>query len=168
MTRVLLLGAMGTGKSAVGRELAALLGCAHLDNDDLLLEQTGVTARALAARDGETALRQAEYDVLASVVGRAGPWVAGVAGGAVTDPAARVLLRDSGALVVWLTAPPEVLAARVAGQSHRPWLDQDPLEALTRLVAERAPLYAEVADEVVDVSTATPEQTAQRLARLLA
>ena len=166
MTRVLLLGAMGTGKSSVGRALAELLGVEHLDNDDLLLDQTGVTARALLARSGEEALRQAETDVLASVVRRPGSWVAGVAAGAVLDPQARALVRDSDALVVWLAAPPEALAERVAG-TDRPWLGDDPRELLEDQLLVRAPLYAELADEVVDVTAATPQQTAERLARLV-
>lgn len=167
MTRVLLVGAMATGKSTVGRALAGLLDCPYLDNDDLLLAATGRTARALAAAEGESALRDAESDVLAEVLATPAPWVAGAAAGVVTDAADRERIADSGAVVVWLAAPAEVLARRVASGAHRPWIDGDPRAALERLVAERAPFYAEVADEVVDVSHDDPRDIALRLAQQL-
>lgn len=167
MTRVLLVGAMATGKSTVGRALGDLLGCPYLDNDDLLLAATGRTARALAAADGEAALREAESDVLAEILATPAPWVAGLAGGVVVDAADRERVRDSGAFVVWLTAPAEVLAERVASGDHRPWLGDDTLATLERLVSERAELYAEVADEVVDVSVDSAQLIAERLAERL-
>lgn len=164
MTRVLLVGAMATGKSAVGRALADLLGCPYLDNDDLLLASTGRTARALLAAEGEAALRDAESDVAAEVLATPAPWVASLAAGSVLDDDARLRVRDSGAFVVWLAAPAEVLAERVGSGDHRPWLDGDPLAVMGRLVAERAELYAEVADEVVDVSVDPARVVAERLA----
>lgn len=165
MTRVLLVGAMATGKSTVGRALAELLGCGYLDNDDLLLAATGRTARALAAADGERALREAESDVLTEVLATPAPWVAGLAAGVVVDEADRERIAESGAFVVWLAAPAQVLADRAASGAHRPWLGDDARAVLERLVAERAPFYAEVADEVVDVSEDDPQDIAARLAQ---
>ena len=62
--------------------------------------------------------------------------------------------------MVWLRADPAVLAARVrAGADHRPLLDGgDPEASLTRLLAQREPLYCEVSDLAVDVDHVTPEQ----------
>jgi shikimate kinase len=53
-----------------------------------------------------------------------------------------------------------VLVDRVEGASHRPLLADDPAGALRRLDAARRPLYAEVADQVVDVDTRSPDEVA--------
>ncbi|HEX9260128.1 MAG TPA: shikimate kinase, partial [Acidimicrobiales bacterium] len=81
------------------------------------------------------------------------PAVIGCGGGIVTRPEARALLRNGQGLVVWLRAEPATLAARLQGATDRPLLDGDPLGNLTRLAAERAAWYAEVADVVVDVDS---------------
>jgi shikimate kinase len=68
------------------------------------------------------------------------------------------VLADAG-LVVWLQAPPDVLVDRAIGAEHRPWLDGAP-DWIETTAAERAELYAEVADVVVDTSNASPGEIA--------
>lgn len=160
MTRVLLLGSMGTGKSTVGEAIALLTGWPHLDNDVLMQRTTGSTAAELLATHGVERLRASESDTLTLVLGLPGPLVAGVAAGVVLDPADRERLR-AGGHVVWLRASVPVLVRRVGRGTGRPWLDGDPGELLTRLAAERDPLYAEVAHQVIDTDV-TP---AGRIAR---
>jgi shikimate kinase len=83
------------------------------------------------------------------------------AGGVVLRDENREMLnaarRDSGAIVVWLHAQPEVLSVRTAKGSHRPLLDDDREGTLVRMSQERTPLYSEVADIVVDVSDRSQE-----------
>ena len=161
MTRVLLLGMMATGKTTVGRAVAARTGWSYVDNDELAVARTGLTARALLARDGEPALRAAESAVLTDVLALPTPVVAGVPGGVVLHPADRARLRDGEAHVVWLRARIETLVARVGASTDRPWLGDDPAEALVRLAAAREPHYAEVASQVLDVDAASAEQLAE-------
>ncbi len=160
MSRVLLLGMMATGKTTVGRAIAARTGWAYVDNDDLVVRTTGLTARDLLARDGELALRAAESAVLTTLLQMPEPLVAGVPGGVVLDATDRTRLRDGGH-VVWLRAEVATLVQRVGKQSSdRPWLGEDPAAALGRLSAERAPLYAEVATQVVAVDGRSPGEVA--------
>lgn len=159
MAKVLLIGMMATGKTTVGRAVAARTGWPYIDNDDLVVRATGVTARDLLARDGEASLRAAESDVLTALLTRPAPLVAGVPGGVVLDPADRARLRDGGH-VVWLRATVSTLVERVGESSDRPWLGDDPAASLARLAAVRAPLYAEVAAQVVDVDDLTPADIA--------
>jgi shikimate kinase len=65
----------------------------------------------------------------------------------------RARLRGGDVTVVWLDAGPAFLASRVEGKAHRPLLagEEPARDVLARLHAERAPLYAEVADLIVDV-----------------
>ena len=168
--RVLLVGMMGAGKTTVGRLLASRLHCRYLDSDQQVEARTGRTVAELFADGGEPAFRSFERDALADAVATDDSVVVAVAGGAVLDPGNRALLRRSGT-VVWLRARPATLAARVeaSGDHHRPLLGDDPGEALERLDAVRRPLYAEVADVVIDVDDLTPEAVAdQVLAKLCA
>ena len=159
MSRVLLIGMMATGKTTVGRAIAAQTGWPYIDNDDLVVRATGLTARDLLARDGEPALRAAESAVLTVLLEMPSPLVAGVPGGLVLDAGDRGRLRRGGH-VVWLRAQVATLAERVGPAADRPWLGDDTAAALARLSAERAPLYAEVATQVVDVDGRSPDELA--------
>ncbi|MGH9056377.1 MAG: shikimate kinase [Acidimicrobiales bacterium] len=161
-TRVLLVGMMGVGKTAVGRILADRLDWPYVDSDEEVEAATGQTVAELFEAGGEEAFRPLESEALAKAVAGDGPAVVSVAGGAVLDPANRTLLRRSG-LVVWLRAKPATLAERVAGGTHRPLLARDPAGTLERLDAARRPLYQEVADAVVDVDDMGPSEVADQV-----
>ena len=156
---------MGSGKTTVGRLVAAKLGWAHLDSDEQVCARTGRTVREIFETDGEAAFRSEESKALADAATTTPPTqaVVSVAGGAVLDAQNRLLLDETGP-VVWLQAPPDVLAGRVhAGVDHRPLLGDDPEAALERLDDQRRPLYTELADLVVDVSERNPSQVADEI-----
>lgn len=161
MTRVLLVGAMGSGKSAVGASLAAKTGWTYVDNDALLLRTSGLTARALQERDGQPALHDAEATVLTLQLGLPEPIILGIAGAAVLTAATRQRLREAGH-VVWLRATPAVLARRLGKNISRPLpAGMSVLALLTSLAAERDALYAEVAGQIVDVDVVTAGMAAK-------
>ena len=69
--------------------------------------------------------------------------------------------------MVWLRADVAVLAARVGAGAGRPLLEGGPAEALARLAAERAPIYAELADLAFDVDRMSPPQVVDRIVAAL-
>ena len=160
--RILLVGMMGAGKTTVGTALAARLGYPYLDSDEQVERHTGRTVPELFAQRGEAAFRAEEKRALAEAVTSDGPVVVSVAGGAVLDPDNRTRLRQSGT-VVWLRAPVATLAQRVGDGRGRPLLGDDPAAALARLYTERRPIYADLADVVVDVELLTPEETVEQI-----
>jgi shikimate kinase len=160
--RILLIGMMGSGKTTIGSALSAQLGWPYLDNDVMLERATGKDTRRLQQEDGEAALRRAESLSLTVALTEAGPLLASVAGGVVTNPLDRDRLR-SGGFVVWLRATVETLTRRVSG-TDRPWLGDDPRAAITKLYAGRADLYASVATYIIDVDTLPAETVADRIA----
>lgn len=166
VVRVLLVGMMGAGKSAVARVVAAELGCRRVDTDEMVERAQGMTVADLFSQKGEAAFRAAEYEALAQLVERPGPLVVSVGGGAVLKRENRVAMRSIGT-VVWLRAQPSTLGARVGRGEGRPLLaqagDGGPKEVLSRLAAERAPLYQEVADTIIDVD----ELSVRRVAELV-
>jgi shikimate kinase len=150
--RILLIGMMGSGKSTIGRALAARTGWPYHDNDDLLERAVGRTAREILGSDGEAAMRRAEADAVDAGLTEAPPAIVATAAGTVLDPQARDRI-DGGGFVVWLHAAPDVLAERAAGGEHRPFLEDDPVGWFTRASHEREPAYREIADVTVDTGT---------------
>ena len=160
--RVLLVGMMGAGKTTVGQALAHRLGAAYFDSDRQVERRTGLTVPEIFAERGEAAFRAEEREALVEAIGSEGPVVVSVAGGAVLDAENRRMVREGGT-VVWLRADVETLAARVGAGAGRPLLGDDPAAALAQLYEVRRPVYAEVADVVVDVDDLTPEEAVERI-----
>jgi shikimate kinase len=160
--RVLLIGMMGAGKSTTGKLLAERLGWPYLDSDDEIERQTGKTVPEIWKAEGEPAFRAEESRVLAEAATSDGPAVISVAGGAVLDLENRAVIRRAG-LTVWLRADVMTLARRVGTGEGRPLLDGGPAAALQHLSAERAPIYAELADLVFDVDQLAPPQIVDKI-----
>ena len=142
---VVLIGIMGSGKTAIGEHLAERLGRPFVDTDAVIESQAGVSIRHLFAEQGEEAFREIERRVVGEVLRRDDPAVVATGGGAVLDPVSRSLMVDRGA-VVWLDPPIERIAARLDDDDSRPLLDgRTAAEGLTRIRADRAARYEEVA-----------------------
>lgn len=138
---VVLVGMMGAGKTAVGKELARLLSVPFLDSDEAIVEAAAMSIAEIFARDGEAFFRAREAEVIARLL-RGAPSVLSVGGGAFLNPDTRALISDLG-VSVWLKADLELLWSRVRHKNTRPLLQSDsPRETLARLLAERAPEYA--------------------------
>lgn len=148
---VVLVGMMGSGKSSVGRRLAAALGRPFVDADDAYESRFGTTIADAFADLGEAGFRKGESEVLDDLLASAAPTVIAAGGGVVVVEANRRRL-SGGATVVWLHASPAFLAGRAKAKAHRPLLaGADPGDVFERLFAERAGWYREVADVIVDI-----------------
>jgi shikimate kinase len=158
-----LVGLMGVGKTTVGAVLARRMQRQLVDSDERIERLTGRTVKQILADDGVAALRRHEAEALFDALDDREPRVIAAAGGIVLDPDHRRRLVRAGADVVWLTGDPVILAVHTQSGEHRPWLDHDPVGTLQRMHSERELLYREVADRVVDVDGATPDEIADRI-----
>jgi shikimate kinase len=160
-----LIGYRGSGKTTVGRLVAGRLGWAFVDADSLLEERHGRTIRDVFAAEGEAGFREKEASVLADLCTRTETVIA-TGGGIVLREENRNLLKQHG-VVVWLTADPATLLARIHADpstaERRPNLAGGGLEEIERLLAVREPLYRACADAVVPVGTLSPEQAADAI-----
>ncbi len=146
---IFLVGPMGSGKSAVGRQLAARLGLEFCDSDEEIEQRTGVDIAYIFEREGEAGFRQRESEVLDLLTQRDNLLVA-TGGGAILDPQTRERLRSRGRVVYLRTSVDQQLV-RTRRSNDRPLLNNpDPRGTLERLFELRAPLYAEVAEVTVD------------------
>lgn len=149
---------MGSGKSTVGRALARRTGWRYVDNDELVRSLGGRGATEIRATDGEDALHDVEKLAFEASLALEPPVIIGAAAAVVLDPIARVKLRG-GPQVVWLRARPETLLAHIGNGRGRRAEATDPVWVAAR-AAERAPLYAEVASQIIDVDDRSPDEVA--------
>lgn len=139
---VVLVGLMGVGKSTVGRKLAMMLGRDFVDADDAIVEAAQRSIPEIFATFGEAYFRDGERRVIARLIDE-GHGVIATGGGAFVDPATRQRVLDR-AIAVWIDCDTDTLVERTSRRPTRPLLQQgDPHAILSRLAAERAPLYAE-------------------------
>ena len=157
--QVVLIGAPGSGKSTVGAMLAERLGVAFHDADAVIVERTGKSIADIFTDDGEAAFRGLEEEITAELL--ALPGVLSLGGGAVLSAATRAALSDH--RVVWLRVGLAQSVKRVGLDTARPLLLGNVRGQLLKLLNERAPLYAEVATEVIDTDDTTPAQVVQMI-----
>ena len=148
---VYLIGPMGSGKTAVGRRLATLLGKTFIDSDAEIEKRTGVDIRYIFEKEGETRFREREREVIADLTALTDVVLA-TGGGVVLDPANRERLAATGA-VVYLETTIDTLVRRTKTTKTRPLLlNDDPRAVLERLMATRRPLYEGLADLRVETT----------------
>lgn len=139
---ITLVGLMGSGKSSVGKRLAARLGLLFVDADAEIEIASGMTISEIFERFGEAHFRDGERRVIARLVDGA-PKVVATGGGAFVQDDTRALLLAR-SVVIWLDADIDTLVARVGKRDTRPLLSgQDPGEILRALAATRGPIYAQ-------------------------
>jgi shikimate kinase len=157
---IYLVGFMGCGKSTVGRALADELGWSFFDLDDEIQSGAGSTINEIFDTHGEQMFRTLEASALAKrvkAVQSGHPQVIALGGGALMSDKNFELVSNHG-VVVWLDAPFELIAKRVAAESHRP-LARDS-ERLRELFEVRCPRYA-----LAHFRVEAPEEEASATAR---
>lgn len=172
--RLVLVGYRGAGKTTVSRVVAARLQADFVDLDERIEATAGMTVREIFEQSGEAAFREMESAALQSVLAdetRTTRSVLSVGGGAVLRAENRRLLREH-CVCVWLEAPVDELTRRLErdGRSAtlRPALTNlDPADEARRLLEQRAPLYAEVAQARVQTLGRTVEQVANEVLALI-
>jgi shikimate kinase len=158
---LVLVGLMGSGKTSVARRLAAALGRGLRDSDADLEAEFGDTAAAQVAEEGRRVLHGRERRHLLDALVEQPPPVIAAAASVVDDASCRGALAP--AFVVWLDAPPYVLAERMRHGDHRPHYEPDLNRMLSNQYDRRAPGFREVADLIVDVSEPAPEEVARAI-----
>jgi shikimate kinase len=142
---VYLIGPMGSGKTAVGRRLAALLGMQFIDSDAEIEKRTGVDIRYIFEKEGEARFRERERDVIAELT-ELDDVVVATGGGVILDPKNRERLAATG-VVVYLETTIDTLVRRTKAAKTRPLLmNDDPHGVLERMMVVRRPLYEKAAD----------------------
>jgi shikimate kinase/3-dehydroquinate synthase len=139
---IVLVGLMGSGKTAIGRRLAQKLGLEFVDSDAEIERAAGLTIPEIFERYGEPYFRDGERRVMTRLLSE-GPKVVATGGGAFMNEETRAKVREFG-ISIWLKADLDVLWRRVRKRNHRPLLQNgDPEAMLKKLMDERDPIYAQ-------------------------
>lgn len=158
---VVLTGFMGTGKTTVGRLLAARTGRAFVDTDEVIEQRAGKPIARIFEEDGAAVFRRMEAEMAAELAGREG-LVISTGGRLMLDPENEAALRP-GNVIICLSAPPEEILARLDGdEARRPLLEvEDPAGRVQALLLQRAEKYARFPQ--VRTSGQTPEEVAAEI-----
>jgi shikimate kinase len=161
---VVLTGPPGSGKTTVGRALAAVLGVAHRDTDQAIEVEQGRSISDIFLDEGEPRFRELERaEVASSLVSH--PGVLSVGGGAVMDPSTQAAL--AGLTVVFLDVAIADAAKRVGFDSSRPLLAVNPRAQWTRMMQTRRPTYERLATFNVVTTGRAPEDIAAEIVQRL-
>lgn len=151
---------MGAGKTTIGRVLARRLGWHFVDSDHEIVSRTGVSIPTIFEIEGEEGFRRRERQVIAELSAESN-LVMATGGGVVLAAENRDCLAKNG-MVVFLDVSPRQLFERTRHDKNRPLLQvENPLQRLQALHDERAPLYREVADIVIDGSNCNAQSIVQ-------
>jgi len=160
--KIFVIGPMGAGKTAIGRELARQLGLEFVDADHEIERRTGADIALIFEKEGEAGFRRREREVIAELTQR-DRLVLATGGGAVLDPANREALKTSG-FVIYLKASVSAQATRTAQNRNRPLLEtEDRQERLKQLFEVRAPLYESLAELTVETDSGQVKHISQRI-----
>ena len=153
---IVIVGFMGTGKTAVASRLAVRTGMKYTSMDRIIEEIEERSINEIFASEGEAYFRSVEKDVVREVSSQDG-LIVDSGGGVVLDEDNIKALKKNGKIIC-LTATPEVIHTRTKKSGHRPLLSvPDPKGKIAELLESRAVHY-EKADFQVDTSTKTVEQ----------
>jgi len=141
---VFLVGPMGSGKSAVGRQLARRLGYRFVDSDAEIERRTGVDIPFIFEKEGEVGFRLREREVIDELTGEAGIVLA-TGGGAVLADESRRRLAERGVVVYLETSVDQQLWRTRHGRNRPLLFTEDPRGRLESPMAQREPLYRSVA-----------------------
>jgi shikimate kinase len=165
---IVLIGARGSGKSAVSSAIATITGRNVYSTDTEVERRSGCTIRELVAARGWEAFRQIESDVVRDF-GTLDNAVIDTGGGIVVRPENVAALKANGRLF-WLQAPVETMAGRIGNDTNRPSLTgaKSFVDEIAEVLEVRAPLYAAAADSIIDTADRTPESIAREILSRLA
>jgi shikimate kinase len=157
---------MGSGKTTVGKLLAAQLAWRFVDLDEEIERHAGLPIAEIFTRSGEPVFRDIEHEclvrVLSSAASQQTSFVLALGGGTFVQPRNVVLLRDAGAVVLWLDTPVEELLSRCVLMPDRPLFRDE--ASFRKLYDERLPFYRQ-ADYRVPGAT-DPRDAVERIRAL--
>ena len=163
---IYLIGPMGSGKTAVGKQLGRMLKVPFYDSDAEVERRTGVDIPFIFEREGEPGFRAREREAIEALV-QLEPIIMATGGGAILSEENRHLLSAHGTVIYLETSPAQQLQ-RVGSGRGRPLLkDGDLAERLRKLREIRDPIYNAMADHVVSTDSRRVQKVAEEIVRIV-
>ena len=157
MTRIVLIGAPGSGKSTVGVALAAHLQWPFVDTDALIELKESKKITDLFVENGEEYFRSVEFAALQEVLLEESA-VISLGGGAPISDSAQAVLQSSNSVIVFLDVSLATAAPRVGFNRDRPLLLGNPRATWQALAEQRRPIYEKLATQSIKVDDMTVDE----------
>ena len=161
---VVLVGPPGAGKTTVGELLAGRLGVSFRDTDRDVERDARCSISEIFVERGEQAFRELERAAVRVALAEH-DGVLALGGGAVLADEVRILL--AGHCVAFLDVGLSAAVVRVGLNRSRPLLAVNPRAELTRMLAERRPIYRQVATMTIETDSRTPAEVAEGIEKAL-
>lgn len=162
MKNIFLIGFMGCGKSTIAEMLAQKLGAECIEMDEQIVEEQGMPITEIFERGGEEYFREIETDLIRRLCAQKN-MIVSCGGGAVLREENRRLMKETG-VIVWLTAEPETIFARVKHSKNRPVLNGHMnIAYITELMEQRQSCYEEAADFSVKTDGRSREEICEEI-----
>jgi shikimate kinase len=151
-TSIALIGFMGSGKSTLAQSLAARSGKRLIEVDSLISETAGKSIQDIFREDGEIAFRELEIKVIKDIA--SGHHQIIDCGGGVPLNKINIDRLRQNAIIVWLTASPDIILSRTAIKGNeRPLLrEKHNIAEIQRMISSRELYYQAAADIKIDTS----------------
>ena len=167
-----LIGYRGSGKSTLGHKLADRLWQKFVDTDDLVVAKAGKSIAQIFAEEGEPHFRDLESKVVQEVAALS-DHVISLGGGAPMREENRTAIKSAGHRVIYLKCEPDELYKRISADpssvANRPALTNlfGSVDEISKVLAEREPIYRQMADAELEVTYLTPDEAMVYIVRLL-
>jgi shikimate kinase len=169
---IVLIGYRGSGKTSIGRRLADRLWQKCVDTDELVVARAGGRSIAdIFAQEGEARFRELEREVVRDVAGMPDVVIA-LGGGAPLSEENRKIIKEAGHRVIYLKCEPDELLKRIQADPNtpkdRPNLTEygGGIDEITKVLAEREPIYRQMADAELEVTYLNPDEAMVYIVRL--
>jgi shikimate kinase len=164
---IVLIGYRGSGKSTVGRLLAARLGRELVSTDAEIVKRAQRAIPEIVAQEGWEYFRDLESDICRELVSR-DQLVIDTGGGAILRAQNVEALKKNGT-VFWLTASVETIAKRIGGDNQRPSLTgtKSFVDEIQDVLRERAPMYQAAADHIIAIDDRPTDQLVEAILTLV-
>ena len=161
--KIILIGAMGAGKTTIGKILSRELNWPYIDNDGEMARLSGMSEEELAQLSVPD-LHQLEENYLLDILSRPAPYIAGAAASVVEKPQMVELLKSVTAIYLYLPIDQLLTRARIghSGVGRQALQDESAGQIITERFIRRDPLYRAASTQVLNLSD-SPEQDAVRV-----
>ncbi len=164
---IVLIGYRGTGKSTVGKVLAARLGRELVSTDAEIVKRTKQAIPEIVAQHGWEHFRDVESDVCRDLAER-DQLVVDTGGGAILRPQNVEVLKRNG-ILFWLTATVDTITTRIGGDTQRPSLTSNKsfVDEIQEVLRDRVPNYQAAADHAVQTDGRSIQQVVETILTLI-
>ena len=164
---IVLIGYRGTGKSTVGKLLAARLGREFVSTDAEIITRAKRTIPEIVTQEGWEYFRNLESDICRELASR-DKLVIDTGGGAILRTQNVEALKKNGT-VFWLTASVETIGKRIGGDNQRPSLTgaKSFVDEIQDVLRERTPNYQAAADHTIVTDDRSINQLVETLLALV-